>query len=136
MGRLIRRLTYYYAAGSMGALINSLAIWFCGAQGVNAFLQVSIHPRLTPDWLYPRIVWGGIWGLMLFVPLAKSRILLRSFLISLGPSAAQLFYVLPVLQHQELLGLKLGTLTPVVVIAFNWLWGLAALAWLRITDRR
>lgn len=135
MGRYFRRLTFYYAAGSVGALINSLAVWFCGAKGVNAFLQVNIHPRLTPDWLYPRIVWGGIWGLMLFLPLVKSRILLRSFLISLGPSAAQLFYVFPVLQHQGFLGLKLGALTPVAVVAFNWLWGLAALVWLRIADR-
>jgi hypothetical protein len=136
MGRLGRRLTYYYTAGSAGALVNSLAIWLCGAYGVNAFLQVNIHPRLTPDWLYPRIVWGGIWGLLLFMPLVKSRILLRALLVSLGPTAAQLLYVFPVLQHQGVLGLKLGILTPVVVVAFNWLWGVAALVWLRMADGR
>lgn len=135
MGRFIRRLTFYYTAGSVGALVNSLAVWFCGAYGITTLLQVNIHPRLTPDWLYPRIVWGGIWGLLLFLPLVKSRMLLRSFFISLGPTAIQLFYIFPVLQHKGLLGHKLGVLTPVLVIGFNWIWGLAALVWLRLTDR-
>ncbi len=135
MGRFFRRLTFCYAAGSVGALVNSLVIWLCGANGITAFLQVDLHPRLTADWLYPRIVWGGIWGLMLLLPLVKSRLLLRSLVISLGPTAAQLFYFLPVLQHKGLLGLKLGALTRLVVIIANWIWGLAALLWLRMTDR-
>lgn len=135
MGRFLRRLTSCYAAGSVGALVNSLAVWLCGANGITAFLQVDIHPRLTADWLYPRIVWGGIWGLMLLLPLVKSRLILRSLVISLGPTAAQLFYVLPVLQHKGLLGMKLGALTPLAVIVFNWIWGLAAVLWLRLTDR-
>ena len=135
MGRFLRRLTSCYAAGSVGALVNSLVVWLCGANGIFALLQVAIHPRLTEDWLYPRIVWGGIWGLMLLVPLVKSRLLLRSLVISLGPTAAQLFYFLPVLQHKGLLGMKLGALTPLVVIVSNWIWGLAALLWLRMTDR-
>ncbi len=135
MGRFLRRLTFCYAAGSVGALVNSLTIWLCGANGINAFLQINIHPRLTADWLYPRLVWGGVWGLMLLLPLVKSRLLMRSLVISLGPTAAQLFYVFPVLQHKGLLGIKLGALTPLAVVAFNWIWGLAALLWLRITDR-
>ena len=135
MRRFFRRLTHYYAAGSAGALVNSLALWLCGANGITALLRVDIHPRLTPDWLYPRIIWGGIWGLLLFLPLVKSRMLLRSALISLGPTTAQLIYVFPVLQHKGLLGLELGILTPAVVAAFNWLWALAALLWLWMTDR-
>jgi hypothetical protein len=136
MGRLLRQIASFYAAGSFGALVNSLAVWLCGAYGVNAFLQINIHPRLTPDWLYPRIVWGGIWGLLLFLPLVKSRMLVRALLISLGPTAAQLFYVFPVLQHQGPLGLKLGALTPVLVVTLNWLWAVAALIWLRMADGR
>jgi hypothetical protein len=130
-----RRLTYYYAAGSVGALVNSLAVWFCGAYGVNDLLRINIHPRLGADWLYPRIVWGGLWGLLLFLPLVKRRILLRGLVISLGPTAAQLFYFFPVIQNKGLLGLKLGLLTPAAVLVFNWLWGVAASLWLRITER-
>ncbi len=135
MGRFGRRLALYYAAGSAGALISSLALWLCGTNGITAFLQVNIHPRLSPEWLYPRLVWGGIWGLMLFLPLVKSRFLMRSFMISLGPTAAQLLYVYPVLQHKGLLGLELGLLTPVVIAGVHWTWGLAALAGLRLVDK-
>jgi hypothetical protein len=135
MGRFFRRLTFYYTAGSMGALVSSLALWLCGANGITRLLRVDIHPRLTADWLYPRIVWGGMWGLLLFLPLVRSRLLLRSALVSLGPTIAQLVYVFPVLQHKGLLGLELGILTPAVVTAFNWLWALAALLWLWITNK-
>ncbi len=135
MGRFFHRLAIYYAAGCAGALVSSLALWLCGTNGITAFLQVSIHPRLSPEWLYPRLVWGGIWGWMLFLPLVKSRLLMRSLLISLGPTAAQLFYVYPVLQHRGLLGLKLGLLTPVVIAGIHWIWGMAALAGLRLMDK-
>jgi hypothetical protein len=40
-----------------------------------------------------------------------------------------------VLQHKGLLGHKLGVLTPVLVVGFNWIWGLAALVWLRLTAK-
>ena len=135
MSRWLRNMSLYFAAGSLGGLMNSIALWLFGAYGINTALQVAIHPRLTPGWLYPRIVWGGLWGLLFVLPLVKSRFFLRGLMLSLGPTLAQLFYIFPTIQHQGMLGLKLGVLTPVLVILVNAIWGIAAALWLRLIDR-
>ena len=135
MSRWLRKISLFFAAGSLGGLVNSLAAWMFGAYGINSALQVAIHPRLTAAWLYPRIVWGGIWGLLFLLPLVKSRFVLRGLIMSLGPTLVQLFFIFPNVQHKGLLGLKLGALTPVVVVLLNAGWGVTAALWLRLTDR-
>ena len=135
MSRWLQKLSLYFAAGSLGGLINSLAVWASGAYGISAALNVAIAPRLTPGWLYPRVVWGGLWGLLFVLPLVKSRVVLRGLILSLGPSLVQLLYIFPTLQHKGMLGMQLGSLTPVLVLLFNAIWGVAAALWLRLVDR-
>ena len=135
MKRWMQKLSLYFAAGSLGGLVNSIAAWLCGAYGVSAALQVAIAPRLTPGWLYPRIVWGGLWGLLFLIPMVKSRFVVRGLIVSLGPTAAQLFYFFPNVLSQGMLGLKLGTLTPLLVLLLNAVWGVTAALWLRLAER-
>ena len=135
MSRWLQKLSLYFAAGSLGGLVNSLAVWLCGVYGISAALDVAIAPRLTPGWLYPRVVWGGLWGLLFLLPLVKSRFVLRGLILSLGPSLVQLGYIFPNVLHKGMLGLKLGTLTPLLVLLFNAVWGVAAALWLRMADR-
>jgi hypothetical protein len=135
MSRWLQKLSLYFAAGSLGGLINSLAVWACGAYGISAALNVAIAPRLTPGWLYPRVVWGGLWGLLFLLPLVKSRFVLRGLILSLGPSLVQLAYIFPTVLHKGMLGMQLGPLTPVLVLLFNGIWGVAAAFWLRLVDR-
>lgn len=135
MTRGLQKLSLYFAAGSLGGLINSLAVWASGAYGISAALGVGIAPRLTPGWLYPRVVWGGLWGLLFLLPLVKSRFVLRGLILSLGPSLVQLLYIFPTIQHKGMLGMQLGSLTPVLVLLFNAIWGVAAAFWLRLVDR-
>jgi hypothetical protein len=123
MGNLARKITLVFGAGCLGGLVNSLAVWICGLFGITAALGVKIAPQLSATWLYPRIVWGGIWGL-----------LLRSLLFSLGPTLVQLFVVFPMKANKGVMGLDLGSLTPLAVIVFNAIWGLTAAIWLRWTN--
>ncbi len=112
----MRQSLIAYAAGSVGALANSLAVWAFGAAGINAMLGVAIAPHLSPHWLYPRLVWGGLWGLTFLWPGWRSRWLAKGSLISLLPTAAQLFIVFPILAHKGVAGLELGLLTPLCVL--------------------
>ncbi len=117
------RLLILFAAGCLGALANSIAVWLFGLLGVTALFGVSIAPSLTAAWLYPRIVWGGIWGLLFFFPLMNSRPLLKGAILSLLPTAVQLFVVFPLKAGKGIAGLDLGLLTPLFVLFFNWVWG-------------
>jgi hypothetical protein len=119
----------------VGALANGAALWAAGASGLTRALGVEIAPAPTPAWLYARIVWGGIWGLLFLLPLAPQRWVAQGLALSLFPSLVQLLVIFPYRAHAGLLGLRHGTLTPLVVLAANAVWGLAASAWLRAAGR-
>jgi hypothetical protein len=130
MNKLLRRASIYFAGGAVGGLANGLCVWFFGTAGITAALNVSISPALTPEMLYHRIVWGGIWGLIFLLPLAISSAVLRGTLYSLGPTFVQLFIIFPERAHKGMMGLELGTLTPLFVFLFNAVWGITAMLWL------
>ena len=113
-----------FSAGCLGALVSSLALWFLGDLGLIQSLGVSMTPVLTPDWLYARMVWGGLWGLLFILPISGSKALFKGSFLSLFPSAAQLFFVFPYQTHQGMGGIELGLFTPFLVLVFNWIWGL------------
>ncbi len=121
----MKKLLIFFAAGSVGALANSLTVWAFGYYGITASLGVAIAPPLSPDWLYPRIVWGGLWGLLFILPILQSKLLLKGAVLSLFPTAVQLFVVFPMMAHKGMAGLDVGLLTPLFVIFFNWIWGVS-----------
>lgn len=122
----MKKLFIFFAAGCVGALANSLAIWQCASLGLMSAFDVAIAPALTPAWLYPRIVWGGLWGLLFVLPMLSSRLLLKGAVLSLFPTLFQLFIVFPMLTHKGVAGLDLGLLTPVFVLFFNGIWGIVS----------
>ncbi|MEN8136076.1 MAG: hypothetical protein ABFS18_11170 [Thermodesulfobacteriota bacterium] len=129
----MKKIMIYFAAGCLGALANSLAVWFFGTTGITGSAGVSIAPALTPTWLYPRIVWGGLWGLLFLLPLWKTNIYTKGALLSLAPTAIQLFVIFPLKAHKGMAGLELGLLAPLFVLFFNWIWGVAAAAAIKLS---
>jgi hypothetical protein len=136
MDKLAKNLSLVFGAGCLGGLINSLAVWLFGEAGITAAFGVKIAPQLSAPWLYPRIVWGGIWGVLFLLPLMKRNYLIRGLIFSLGPTLVQLFVVFPMKANKGVMGLDLGALTPVAVIVFNAIWGITAAIWLRLTNKQ
>jgi len=126
----LRRMSLLFSAGAAGGLVSSVVLWALGRLGITAMLGVSLAPRLTPAWLYPRIVWGGIWAALFLIPLFKNSPVKRGVLLSLAPSAALLFVVFPHQAYKGYLGLQLGGLTPVLMVVLNAIWGITAAMWL------
>jgi hypothetical protein len=120
----MKKLLVYFGAGCLGALANSIAVWLFGYFHITSSFGVSIAPLLTPGWLYPRIVWGGIWGLLFILPMLQSKLLWKGTVLSLFPTAVQLFVVFPLKAHKGIAGLDLGLFTPLFVLFFNWVWGI------------
>ncbi len=121
---MLHKWLLFFAAGCVGGLANSVVVWLCGEYGVTAALDVAIAPSLHPAWLYPRIVWGGLWGLAFVLPLSTSRLWQKCLLISVLPTLVQLFVVFPYKAGKGMAGLELGLWTPLFVIGFNAVWGL------------
>ncbi len=123
----MKNLFIYFTAGCIGAVANSLVVWFFGDIGITKSAGVAIAPALSAQWLYGRIVWGGIWGLVFIFPLFRSNLLLKGSLLSLLPTIVQLLVIFPD-AGKGMGGMALGTLTPVFVLFFNWIWGVVAAA--------
>jgi hypothetical protein len=129
----MKNLMICFSAGCLGALVSSLVSWQFGEQGIVQWLGVSIVPSLTPAWLYPRIVWGGIWGLMFILPFFKARFLLKGSLLSLFPTVVQLFYLFPHVAGKGMAGMDLGMWTPLLVLFYNWIWGVTTAVTIRFS---
>lgn len=132
MNRQLRDLSLAFAAGAVGALVNSIAVWLAGDHGLTAALGLKVAPQLTASWLYPRLAWGGMWGLLLVLPILERAWFLRGLLFGLAPSAFLLFYFFPERTPAGMMGMNLGTLMPMFVVVANSIWGVAAAGWYRI----
>ena len=131
MEAFLRRSSLAFAAGAVGAVVNSFVVWLVGQAGITAIAGVRLAPSFHPSWMYTRIVWGALWGFLLLLPYARSRPITRGVVLSLVPSAVQLLFLFPTQTPHGLFGLGLGALTPVFILAFNAVWGIVAAFWFR-----
>ena len=125
---MVRKISGAFTGGALGALIDSANIWLLGQAGVTAMLGISLRPQFTAPWLYPRLVWGGIWAMLLILPFYRQKTALRGILMSLVPTTMMLVMVFPEM-GLGLLGLKAGLLTPLLVLLLNFIYGLVASFW-------
>ncbi|MFZ5776270.1 MAG: hypothetical protein ACOY3Z_12375 [Thermodesulfobacteriota bacterium] len=125
---IIRKLSGAFTGGVLGGLADSINIWLLSHAGITGLIGVSMKPELTPPWLYQRMVWGGLWMLLLMLPFKEKQTVLRGCLFSLFPSAMMLLLVLPGM-GKGLFGLGFGAMTPAVVIGLNCIYGIIAASW-------
>ena len=128
MHRPLHLLSVCFCAGLLGALLSGLLLCLAGKFGAFAMAGVQLAPQLKPAWFYPRLLWGGLWGLVYFLTVgpahARGRWASRGMLVSLLPTAFELLVVFPYWQGAGLLGLQLGKLIPLAVFLANLAWGL------------
>ena len=133
----LRRMSVCFAAGCFGALIHSCLVWYLGSTGLPQQLGVTIAPAWSKPFLYPRLVWGGLWGLIFMLPVWRkgfwTGVFSRGILFSLLPTAVQLFYVFPFIMGKGMLGYALGKLTPLFVCLYNAVWGFCTALWIYST---
>jgi hypothetical protein len=119
----MKKLLICFAAGCLGALANSLAVWAFGEYGITKHFGVAIAPALKLAWLYPRIVWGGLWGLIFVLPFMNNKLITKGAIISIFPTLVQFFVVFPIQAGKGYFGMDLGMYTPAFVVFFNLIWG-------------
>lgn len=134
MKNFFKHWTHVFSCGSLGGLINSIIVWLFGVMGITTALGVNIAPSFTRIWLYPRIVWGGLWGFLFLLPFLRKSYFSRGLLYSLGPTIAQLFIVFPIQAKKGVMGVDLGMMTPIFVLFFNAIWGICTAFWLKFIN--
>lgn len=132
---MIRKISGAFTGGALGALLDSFNIWWMGAVGLSDRLGIGMQPDFAAPWVYKRMIWGGIWMLLLLLPLWRGRVVARGMFFSLFPSAMMLLVVLPSM-GQGMFGLGFGALMPAVVIVLNFIYGIFASWWYAKTVSR
>ena len=125
---MFRKISGAFTGGALGALLDSFNIWLMGVAGLSDMIGITMKPEFAAPWVYQRMIWGGIWMLLLLLPVWKRRVIARGMLFSLLPSAMMLFVVLPSM-GKGLFGLGFGTLMPIVVVGLNFIYGVFASFW-------
>jgi len=128
---MLRKLSLAYVSGTVAALVACLVFWLLGRDGATAWMGVALAPRLTSGWLYTRLIFGGLFGLLLVLPVLPNRLPLRGILISLAPTAYILLVLFPRI-GRGLFGFGYGALTPLLIGGLCLLWGLLAAGWYRL----
>jgi hypothetical protein len=125
---MIRKISGAFTGGALGALLDSFNIWWMGVAGVSDWIGIGMKPEFAAPWVYKRMIWGGIWMLLLLLPVWKRRTVARGMLFSLAPSAMMLLVVFPSM-GKGLFGLGFGMMMPVVVVVLNFIYGIFASWW-------
>lgn len=120
----MKNALFVYAAGSLGALLQIVVMSLAVHYGLTQDLGVRIAASYSPAWMYPRIVWGGLWGLVFLLPILSGSLVMRSLVLCLIPACVQLFIFYPFFEGKSFAGLSQGLLTPLVVLFFWWVWAL------------
>jgi hypothetical protein len=131
MKNIFQNLSCLFSAGAVGGLCNGLIVWLFGYLGITAMMNVQIAPPLTSPFIYSKIVWGGIWGFIVILPIFNKHLVAKGFILSLFPSLVQLLVVFPMRDNKEFFGLALGSWVPLLVLFYNFIWGLVAVYWYR-----
>ena len=126
----LKNLSLLFAAGSMGGLLKGLTAWLWGAWGVNALLGSQFAPALTPFWVYQHMVWGGLWAFLFLLPLRRRSYVSLGIIYSLPQTLITLLILMPKM-GKGLLGLQMGPMTPVLILFFGFVWGIATALWLK-----
>ncbi|MGH7006356.1 MAG: hypothetical protein ACREIP_20615 [Alphaproteobacteria bacterium] len=119
---LLRLLTLGFGAGAFGACVLVLVAYLLARFGVPEQLGITFPPRPMPAALYQAVVWGGIWGLLLVVPVMNRLWWLKGIIIGALATVALLLYFAPPLRDGPMMRL-------LYVLVLNAFWGVAAGFW-------
>jgi len=133
------RLSVGFTAGAIGAIANTLMLYFLFGIKWGELIGVKSDPfaALTPAFFYDRITWGAIWGMLYAISFLDNKVhfLIRGVMAGLVVSIANWLIFLP-LHGDGLFGSHNSPWFWTVVLFNNLAWGLASSAWYTFLQRR
>lgn len=122
------------SAGFIGGIANSIGLWGFGALGINQALGFNMAPPLSIQWLLPRLISSGLWGLLFLLPFWSNHLIRKGAVLSLGPFLMMVLMVFPKM-GAGLLGLQLGNTAPLFALFFTLVWGIVAASFLNAVNK-
>ena len=130
------KLSLGFAAGAFGTVVWFILFVLMGKLGIGAALGLKMSP--PPNMLillYKQLVWGGIYGFLLILPVLERKWLVRGILLGVLATLVGWFYFIPARGGQTM-GLNFGIAFPFISITLNSIWGAAAAWWYKMVTSR
>ena len=131
-GSVPGQLSMTFASGVVGAGLVLMVALLMHRFGFLADLGCRLHPSADGRYIYSRLVWGGLFGLLFCLPILSGSVWKRGLVFGLVPAAVELLVVFPLLNHAQVLGLNYGYTTPIFVVFLDVIWGLTSAGWLKM----
>lgn len=129
---ILRNVSVALVGGAIGGGATTLLIWLIDTFGIAKMFGGALPPiEINKAFIYRTLVWGGIWGILLVLPILRQHWFWRGLLLSLLPTAALYFYFLPK-QQIGMFGLGAGIGLPIMALIANFAWGLVAALWYQV----
>ncbi len=134
---LWRKLSLGFAAGALGAVANVAFVAIVAGLGISAALDIQAPRPPMPAFLYKQIVWGGLWGFLLVLPVLSGKWWQRGLILGLLASLVAMLIFLPRIvmpptapfPSPGIFGLGWGAMMPVLILVANSVWGLVSAWW-------
>ena len=115
---------FFYGAGSLGALLACALFWLIQFLGLGQIINMPTFPIFSEAWLYPKIIWGGLFSLCFLLPFMKTNASVKYLVFALLISLVELFVPLPFSLYKGVVGLNTGMYTFAYILIFNLAWAL------------
>ncbi len=108
-----------FAAGAVGSLVLLFLIF-----GLH---KLGKGPEVTTALIYKDIVWGGLWGLLLVLPVLSNRWWLRGIILGVLAGVVLMIFFMPGGQAANIIQI-------IVIFIVHIVWGLTAALWYKLTS--
>lgn len=126
MRRPVALLCVCFCAGLIGILFADGVEWLWLRAGLDGLKGWPLQPMPTGDGFYPRLLWGGGWGLFFYLGVGverrRRRWVRKGMLFSLVPALFQLLVLFPFSRQFHLDETLMRLL---LLLLLNLVWGAA-----------
>ena len=132
---LYKNLSIAFAAGALGGLLAGALLWLLIASGVAAAWHVHMvvphRAHTIEEMFYREMIWGGVFGLLMVLPILKSKWFIRGLVYALVPFLVMGLWIYPSIDGIGYFGVNIGHWAWALILIVYAFWGIVTALWYR-----
>ena len=127
-----RKLPIVFSSGAFGGFIEALSFYVFSLAGIVTMFGMPAAPGWKPEMIYRPVVWGGLWGIVFFIPFLDELYILKGVVLSLLPTLAAWYIFIP---RRMPANTHLGLKNLLLIIILNSIWGVATILLIKYFEK-
>lgn len=127
-----RKLPIVFASGAFGGFVEALTYYIFSLTGIVTLFGMPAVSGWKPEMVYRPVVWGGLWGIVFFIPLLDEIYILKGVILSLLPTLAAWFIFIPARMP---VNMRPGLRGLLLIIVQNAIWGIVTVLLIKYFEK-